>query len=82
MGDAGNTFLSEGVGKTDLAPLEYLLGDACKVPVTVLEGAHKCGGMVRGLTITMPGTAPFPSSLFALEGFQSEHKRVLSVIII
>lgn len=62
------TFLTEGVQREDLNPLETALG-LTKVPVKCLQNSHRCGSLVRGLTVELPGTTLFPSSLFMLEGF-------------
>lgn len=64
------TFLTEGIQREDLNPLETALG-LTKVPVKCLQNSHRCGSLVRGLTIELPGTTPFPSQLFMLEGFNT-----------
>lgn len=64
----GGTFLVEGVQRNDLNALERALG-LTNVPVKVLPNAHRCGSLVRGLKLELPGTTPFPAECFALEGF-------------
>lgn len=62
------TFVVPGVRREDLRPLEDAL-DGMKVPVKALANSHRSGALVRGVSLDLPGTTPFPSQVFALEGF-------------